>query len=61
MPAADCPSCGTQVTLSNNIRIGQHIMCGKCREVLEIIWLEPVELDWPFEADEDDDEDFLDD
>lgn len=29
--------------------MGQRIACPICREKLEVIWLHPVELDWPFE------------
>jgi hypothetical protein len=29
--------------------MGQRVGCPVCREKLEVIWLHPVELDWPFE------------
>jgi lysine biosynthesis protein LysW len=56
---ADCPSCDAQVNVGSKPRMGQFITCPNCRTKLEITWLDPVELDWPY--DEDDYDDFDDD
>jgi lysine biosynthesis protein LysW len=34
--------------------MGQRVKCGACGTELEVVWLDPVELDWPY--DEDDEE-----
>lgn len=63
MPAAGCPACGAQVLLSNQTKLGQRVICGTCNETLEVTWLQPVELDFPFDDDglEDGDEEMFDD
>jgi lysine biosynthesis protein LysW len=65
MVKADCPSCGANVYVGSKPKLGQHIMCFACKTELEIVWLEPVELDWPYEDDYEDeideDNDFEDD
>lgn len=49
--------------LSNQTRMGQRVICGSCCETLEVTWLEPVELDYPYDDDgpEDGDDDSGDD
>ncbi|MBN1261436.1 MAG: hypothetical protein JXB35_12230 [Anaerolineae bacterium] len=57
-----CPSCGENIRVSGELRVGRYITCPVCEEMLEIIDLNPVELDWAFYDDEDDDyEDDIDD
>lgn len=58
--AAECPSCDYKMTLGGRLRIGQRVTCPACRAELQVIWLDPVELDFPYDDDEeefDDDED----
>jgi lysine biosynthesis protein LysW len=45
---AICPSCGEDIRLphSSNVRIGQRLLCPHCDAGLEVIELDPVELDW---------------
>ncbi len=43
---ADCPSCHTSLILTWP-ELGQRITCHSCTAELEIVWLNPVELDWP--------------
>lgn len=57
MHSAACPACGAQVTLSNQTKIGQRVICGSCCEKLEVTWLEPIELDYPLDDDDSDDAD----
>lgn len=62
MSAAKCPSCGKMIELGRKPRMGQKLRCFDCDERLEVVWLEPLELDWPEEEyetydDEDEDED----
>jgi len=59
MPAkAICPSCGEWVKLPDHPKIGQKITCLECEADLEVIEVNPVELDWVFMEDDLDDEDW---
>jgi hypothetical protein len=41
--------------------MGQRVKCQTCESDLEIVWLEPVELDWAIDGyDEDEDDDLFD-
>ena len=61
MVMAQCPSCGAQVSIFTKPKMGQRVKCNTCSSELEVVWLEPVELDWAIEGfDEDDDDDSLD-
>jgi lysine biosynthesis protein LysW len=65
MPFAACASCGAKVNVGKNPELGQRFTCPSCDDVMEVVWLDPIELDWPIDDDEDyddyDDEDFEDD
>lgn len=62
MMTAECPSCGVFIQLGGKPRIGQQVVCGACDSELEIVLLDPIELDWVYgDEDEDDDEDEYDD
>ena len=56
MITAECPSCGLPVQLGSKPKMGQQVNCGACDTELEIVWLDPIELDWVYE-DEEGDED----
>lgn len=53
MVTADCPACGATVRLLTKPKMGQRASCSACKAELEVVWLEPVELDWPYDEDED--------
>ncbi len=53
MITADCPSCGAKVRMQVKPKMGQKTTCLMCKAELEVVWLEPVELDWPYDEDED--------
>jgi lysine biosynthesis protein LysW len=38
-------------------RLGQRVVCKSCKAEVEVVWLDPLELDWPVDDDEFDDED----
>ncbi len=59
MPEADCPNCEEVVRFSTAPTLGQKVTCPYCRELLEVVELKPLELDYAGE--EDDDGDFDDD
>jgi alpha-aminoadipate/glutamate carrier protein LysW len=54
MVVTDCPACGAKVRLHTKPKMGQRTSCSACKAELEVVWLEPVELDWPYDADQDD-------
>jgi len=54
MALAVCPSCGETMKLSDKPRLGEKVTCPACQEMLEVVELNPVELDWAFEDDDDD-------
>jgi alpha-aminoadipate carrier protein LysW len=56
-----CPSCGEDVVIPGRPELGQRVVCPSCDSELEVIELEPLELDWPFDEDEDWDDDWDDD
>ena len=60
MDAGECTSCGHQIPVKEDASMGMKVTCPKCKAELEVVWLDPLELDWPFEDydDDDDDEDY---
>lgn len=53
---AKCPQCGEEILVGTKPRIGQQVSCNNCGSELEVVWLDPLELDWPvidYEEDED--------
>ena len=59
LAVADCPDCGERISLGFRPREGQQLACSDCGALLEIISLQPLELDWAsseFEVDWDPDE-----
>lgn len=57
MNEAACPSCNATVTVKGTPKIGVHVTCKSCDTELEIVWLDPLELDWPMDEYEEDVED----
>lgn len=62
-PRAECPDCGDMITLKTEPRIGGRMSCPFCRTELEVIDIDPLELDWAYDdpGDEDWDEGDFDD
>lgn len=56
MAFAACASCGAKVNVGKNPELGQRFTCPSCDDVMEVVWLDPIELDWPIDDDEDYDE-----
>ena len=49
---AECPSCGASVKVTSSVKLGEIIKCTLCKTDLEVIWLDPLELDLVYEPDE---------
>ena len=64
MPTATCPECEADVHVDTDSDKGDQVTCDECATKLEIVGLDPVELDivddddLDTDADEDEDEDF---
>lgn len=50
---AECIECGADVTLHDNIEVGEIVDCGTCGAELEVIESEPLVLDTAPELEED--------
>lgn len=50
---AECTECGADVTLHEDIEVGEIIDCGTCGGELEVIETEPVALETAPELEED--------
>ena len=48
MSYAECPNCDQLVQVNPKPRIGQKVECKFCKTMLEVSWLDPIELDWPY-------------
>ena len=59
--SVECPSCGVPIKINANSKLGQTVTCDACKAKLEIIWLDPIELDILIDDDDDNDDDFYDD
>ena len=56
MPLGTCPECEAEVHVDTDADKGDVVMCEECATNLEIVGLDPVELDIVEDADEDEDE-----
>ena len=57
MPTGICPECDADVHVDLDADKGDTISCEECGTELEVVGLDPVELDIVEEEDSDDDED----
>jgi lysine biosynthesis protein LysW len=45
---AECPLCRHEFNTSPRLQLGQCVLCPACDVELEVVWLNPVELSWPY-------------
>ena len=45
MPNAICPLCDGRVFVGASTELGGHLICDECEEGLELVGLDPLELD----------------
>jgi len=55
MKKAKCPFCGSDVNAGLQPRMGEIVRCSECEAELEIVWLNPIELDSPLDTFDEDD------
>jgi len=58
VPLAACPECEAEIHVDEDVDKGEIILCEECDTKLEVVGLDPIELDL---APDDDDEDQYDD
>lgn len=46
---AECPECEAIIRFHKPLKPGQVVVCPECHEQLEVIQLDPLELDWAFD------------
>jgi alpha-aminoadipate carrier protein LysW len=52
-----CPECDGTIALSRKLRLGEHIECPECGAFLEVISLNPFELDYALDDEDWEEED----
>lgn len=58
MAVATCPGCDEDIQIAGKARLGQTIICTRCGARLEVIAVNPLELDWAFDESEDLEEEY---
>jgi alpha-aminoadipate/glutamate carrier protein LysW len=53
MPWTFCPECETRIQVPRSVRLADQLECPECTSLLEVISLEPLELDLAYELEED--------
>jgi alpha-aminoadipate carrier protein LysW len=53
MSDAECPECGAEVSLHDDLEVGEIIDCGTCGAELEVIAADPPVLETAPELEED--------
>lgn len=56
MVTALCPDCERQIDLGSHPKKGQLMTCPHCQTELEVISLNPLELDWAYYSQSDDED-----
>ena len=54
MASTYCPDCDEPISLRNP-RIGQKLFCPHCETELEVIDIDPLDLDWAYDSSYDED------
>ena len=54
--AAHCPGCKNEILFYRNPRLGEFVTCPKCGDLVEVVSLSPLTLDWSADIDDDDEE-----
>jgi lysine biosynthesis protein LysW len=57
VPLATCPECEADIHVDEDMDKGDVVACDECEASLEVVGLDPIELDLVSEDEEDDDYD----
>ena len=55
MLTAECPECEGKITFPKQPDLGHRFNCQHCDADIEVVWLDPLSLDWAFDEDFDED------
>ncbi|MEP7337545.1 MAG: lysine biosynthesis protein LysW [Acidobacteriota bacterium] len=55
MPLTACPECEAEIHVDEDVDKGEVLHCVECEVKLEVVGLDPIELDLATDAGEDDD------
>ena len=55
MPLAACPECDAEIHVDEDVDKGETVHCEECDVTLEVVGLDPIELDLAQTSEEDDD------
>ena len=55
MPLAACPVCEAEIHVDEDMDKGETVHCEECDSTLEVVGLDPIELDLAQKNEEDDD------
>ena len=61
MAVATCAECDEEIEVSDRARVGQQVVCSNCGARLDVVSVNPLELDPAYEDDDDWEDDDLDD
>lgn len=56
MPIAVCPECDTEIHVEEDLDKGETMVCPECDAKLEVVGLDPIELDAVVDKDEEDED-----
>jgi len=57
VPIATCPQCEAEIHVDEEMDKGETMVCSECDASLEVVGLDPVELDFSLEEEEVEDDD----
>jgi len=57
VPLAACPECEAEIHVGDDVDKGETIRCEECEARLEVVGLDPIELDLALEDEEEEDYD----
>jgi lysine biosynthesis protein LysW len=52
-----CPECNATLAAAVQLALGDQIYCGECEALLEVVNVDPLELEYLFDKDLDDEDD----
>ena len=53
-----CPECESRIVLNPHAELGQRFKCRWCETDLEVVSVDPLEIDWVDDWDDDDESDW---
>lgn len=56
MPAAKCPECDEEVFVDADLEQGDFVECDECGASLELVGMDPIELDVRHDTEDDEEE-----